>query len=596
MNEQDERKKFDDKAVFSESNELEQLVQIDEGNEGTEIDEPDPPPKTTPASPSQYNIAQQLAQTAAEAPFRRAIVFPAGRNDEGRSKYVQYSYQQLNHLVDSYAHGLSNYGIKQGSRVLMMVKAGVELIAVTFALEKIGAVPVLIDPGMGRKAFLQCVTETEPTALIGLPIVHALSKLFPKAFQTVQHRVTVGKRLFWGGATLKELQSVRQDPFPIAATTTEDEAAIAFTSGSTGIPKGVVYLHGMFRAQIKFLADEIGIKAGEIDLPGLPIFTLLNPALGTTTIIPDIDYRKLAEVNPAYLVEAIQTHGVTTSFGSPTIWKRVGKYCIENKIKLPSLKRIFMAGAPVPPWLIEQFTDILENGEVYTPFGATEALPITNMPGSEVLTETAELTEEGWGVCVGKPLAGLTVQVITLTDDPIAEWDEALAQPSGELGEIVVKGPVVTRIYLNRPIQTAQAKIKEGDEVWHRMGDMGYFDNRGRLWMCGRKSHRVETKDGLMLPVPCEAIFNAHPKVSRTALVGLGKYGQQSPILVVELTSGHIPSGQQKQTIVDELLTLGQAYDHTQEIKEFRFHKSFPVDVRHNVKIQREKLAEWVTG
>jgi acyl-CoA synthetase (AMP-forming)/AMP-acid ligase II len=165
--------------------------------------------------------------------------------------------------------------------------------------------------------------------------------------------------------------------------------------------------------------------------------------------------------------------------------------------------------------------------------------------------------------------------------------------PAGELGEIVVKGAVVTRSYLHRPEQTARAKIEDQDGVWHRMGDLGYFDSRGRLWMCGRKSHRVETPDELLLPVPVEAIFNVHPDVARTALVGIGQLGQQQPVLVVELNSGQTPSGSEKDRLVKELLALGQAYEHTRSIRDFLFHPSFPVDVRHNVKIQREKLAVW---
>lgn len=530
---------------------------------------------------------------AERAPFRPAIIFPAGRNPEGRAKYIQFNFQQLNQLVDQYAHGLTGYGIQPGERVLMLIRPGVDLVAVAFALFKLGAVPVLIDPGMGRKPFLQCVAETEPTAFIGIPLAHALRAIFRKPFKTIKRYVTVGNRRVWGAPTLAELQSDRREPFPVAPTTTESEAAVAFTSGSTGIPKGVVYLHGMFKAQIDFLRCEIGIAEGEVDLPGLPIFALFNPALGVTTIIPDMDARKPAALNPAYLVEAIQTHGVTTSFGSPTIWKIVGRYCQENDIKLPSLKRILMAGAPVPPALIESYNQILSDGEVYTPFGATEALPITNISGREILAETAKLTAQGWGVCVGRPLKGLDVRIIPLSDEPIAEWTESLALPTGELGEITVKGPVVTRLYLNRPKQTALAKIKDRDGIWHRMGDIGYFDKKGRLWMCGRKSHRVETEDELLLPVPCEAIFNAHAEVARTALVGVGAPVRQRPVLVVELNSGKIPSKKEMQRLVGELLALGEKFDHTRAIREVLFHPAFPVDVRHNVKIQREKLAVW---
>lgn len=552
-----------------------------------------------------YNIARALAEITDRAPFRPAIVFPAGRDRTGRAKYIQLTFRQLNEECDRYAHGLTEYGIRQGERTLMMIRPGVELIAIAFALLKMGAVPILIDPGMGRKAFLQCVAESEPTAFIGIPLAHVMRVLFPRSFTGIKHAVTVGganipfARWLWGGVTLQQVRSHRREPFLIAPTRSDDEGGIVFTSGSTGIPKGVIYLHGMFRAQIELLHDEVGYGDAEIDLPGLYIFALFNPALGATTIMPDMDPTRPAEVNPAYLVEAIQTHGVTTSFGSPTIWKRVAAHCLENGIRLPSMKRILMAGAPVPPSLIEQFTHILEEGDVYTPFGATEALPITMMSGREILADTAQRSDQGEGMCVGRPTRGNTIRVIQITDDPIPEWDESLVLPPGEVGEIVVKGPVVTRTYLNRPEETARAKIQEGDEIWHRMGDLGYFDEEGRLWFCGRKSHRVETPQGRMLPVPCEAIFNHHPDVARTALVGVGPLGEQRPVLVVEPRKGKMPrniwssSEEARRKFVDELLDLGAQYAHTRPIRDVLFHPSFPVDVRHNAKIGRTKLAVW---
>jgi acyl-CoA synthetase (AMP-forming)/AMP-acid ligase II len=325
----------------------------------------------------------------------------------------------------------------------------------------------------------------------------------------------------------------------------------------------------------------------------LYIFALFNPALGVTTVFPDMDPTRPAQVNPAYLVEAIQTHGVTNSFGSPAIWKRVGKYCLENDVRLPSIKRILMASAPVPPSLVADFvTRILDGGEVNTPFGASEAVPITMMSGSEIVAETAALSDQG--MCVGREIRGHTIRVIRITDDPIPEWNDALTLPRGEVGEIVVKGPVVTRAYLNRPRQTALAKIRDGDTIWHRMGDLGYLDEEGRLWFCGRKTHRVETAQGLMLPVPCEAIFDHHPDVTRTALVGVGERGQQRPVLVVEPRQGKMPATKAaRQKFTAELLKLGAEHEQTRPIQDVLFHPSFPVDVRHNAKIQREKLAVW---
>ena len=558
-------------------------------------------------TPEHYNVASALAEMAARNPYQPGIIFPAGRDLADRAKTVQLSFGQLNAECDHYAHGLTEFGVCMGDRVLLMVRPGVELIALVFALERLGAVPVLIDPGMGRRALLQCVAEAEPSTLIGVPIVHVLRRLAPKPFATVRRSAVVGHftpiNRALADTTLARLRSTRTDPFPTAPTTTESEAAVAFTSGSTGIPKGVVYLHGMFQAQIALLRDSVGIQPGEVDLALLYIFAMFNPALGVTTVIPDMDPTKSAAINPAHVAEAIQTYGVTNAFGSPTIWKRVAPYCVENGIRLPSLKRVLMASAPVPPTLIETLLDhvLAPDADVNTPFGATEAMPLTTMSGREIVDETAALSEQGQGMCVGRPLPGIDVRVIDITDRPIPTWDDALALRPGDggatpIGEIVVKGPVVTRLYLNRPQQTAQAKIQDPDGgVWHRMGDVGYFDAQGRLWFCGRKAHRVTTPDGVLFPVPCETIFNAHPDVQRTALVGVGPQGHQRPVLIVEPRKGRFPQSiLEKQRFTLELLALGVEYPHTRDIQDVLFyHDIFPTDVRHNVKIQREKLAAW---
>jgi len=365
-----------------------------------------------------------------------------------------------------------------------------------------------------------------------------------------------------------------------------------FTSGSTGIPKGAVYTHGMFEAQVRLIRKTYGIEPGEVDLPTFPLFALFDPALGMTAVIPDMDPRFPAHADPAKLVEAIEDHCPTNMFGSPALLDNLGRYGEQHGLKLPSLKRIISAGAPVRPDILERMSRMLVGGaQVYTPFGATESLPVCNIGSAEVLAETAQETRAGKGICVGRPVEEVCVRVIEITDEAIPTWSDALLSPVGKVGEITVKGPVVTREYYARPEQTRLAKITDGPAVVHRMGDVGYFDASGRLWMCGRKNHRVETAEGLLFTVPVEEIFNAHPGILRTALVGVGERGRAEPVVIVEREPGN---EQTDAALHAELTAYAARHAATQSIKRFLFYPDrLPVDARHNAKIEREKLTLW---
>ncbi len=471
----------------------------------------------------------------------------------------------------------------------LLVKPCLEFIPLVFAIFKVGALPVLIDPGMGRKPFLRCIEAIAPRVLIAEPIVMALKGLFPSSFRSVEIPITVGRSTWWwGGTTLSACRVPSDAPFAALSAERDDEAAILFTSGSTGPAKGVTYTHGIFDAQTRHIQEMYDIQPGEIDLACFPLFGLFSMAMGMTVVIPDMDPTKPAKADPAKLTEAIQTQGCTSAFGSPAIWKRVALRCREQGTTLPSMRRILMAGAPVPVWMHEAFAEILTNGaELHTPYGATESLPVASIGSHEVLGDTQRSTRAGGGSCVGRPAPGIDIRIIGISDEPIAHWSDDLELPTGQIGEICVQGEVVTHEYKNAPEHTAAAKIQKGSEICHRIGDLGYLDPKGRLWFCGRKSHRVRLTDGTeMYTVPCEAIFNEHPDVYRTALVGV----DGTPVIVVELESGvQTPTDQ----LTDELLALGQASELTAAIRQVRFHPGFPVDVRHNAKIRRGELAEW---
>lgn len=543
---------------------------------------------STPASPepaeraANANIARHLTLMAASRPRTPALKIPRGRTRAGDIDYLTLTFAELAAEAGAWRALLKASGVRRGDRTLVMVRPGLPLIALVFALFQLGAVPVIIDPGMGLKSFLGCVAHSGSRVLVGIRSARWASRIFRAAFRSVEVRVPASgslvARLAPGEAQAPELE------VQVAASDPGDLAAILFTSGSTGPAKGVCYEHGMFDAQVRLIRETYGITPGEIDLPLLPIFALFNPALGLTTIVPEIDPRHPAEVDPARIVQAIHQEKVTTSFGSPTLWAKIGDYCQATGTQLTGLRRVLCAGAPVSAALWESSRTFLPNGRLYSPYGATEALPVSSVSATEISTA------RGFGACVGRPVAGIEVKIIRPADGPLAELADTRELPTAEIGEIIVAGPVVTKAYDNMPEATAAAKIKEGARVWHRMGDCGYLDADGRIWFCGRKIERVETPQGTLYPEVCEQIFRAHPRATRCALIGLGERGRQRPALVVETQPVGASEGR---ALATELQALARRHPATATIENFFFHPKFPVDVRHNAKIHRLALARW---
>jgi acyl-CoA synthetase (AMP-forming)/AMP-acid ligase II len=538
-------------------------------------------PQPAVSGSANANIARHLSAMAAAQSQHVALKIPRSVSHAGDIDYLSLTFRELDAEVGAWTARLSEAGVRRGDRTLLMVRQGLPLIAAAFAIFRHGAVPVVIDPGMGLKSFLHCVAQSKPRALVGIPLAQLVSRVARRAFRSVEVRITAPSALM---ARLSKNDVASSGDIPPAMASPTDLAAVLFTSGSTGAPKGVCYEHGMFDAQVRLIRETYRIEPGEIDLPLLPIFALFNPALGMTTIVPHIDPRRPATLDPALIVRAIQQESVTNSFGSPTLWKKVADHCVANGIQLSSMRRVLCAGAPVPASLWTAAPKFLPNGSLHSPYGATEALPVATISAAEVNTQSVK------GACVGRPITGIDVRIIPVIDQPLAALPDAV--PPGTTGEITVRGPVVTKEYDANPVATAAAKIPDSATagVWHRMGDCGYEDATGRLWFCGRKVERVETELGTLYPEPCEQVFRSDPRVGRCALIGLGPRGKQRPAIVVEVK---LSSSAECRRFARELAGLGALHAHTATIRTFYFHPRFPVDVRHNAKIHRLSLAKW---
>ena len=576
------------------------------------------------------NIACHLGRMARSQPLTPALKIPRGRTLTGDIDYLTLTFAGLAAEVDAWHAHLAARGVRRGDRVLVMVRQGLPLLAAAFALFQLGAVPVLIDPGMGRASFLACVARTRPRVLLGILPAWIISQFFRPTFRSVEVRVLVSRRPT--ARLAAPATTGASGPVNAVVSAPDDLAAILFTSGSTGAPKGVCYTHGMFDAQVRLVREAYGILPGEIDLPLLPLFALFNPALGLTTIVPEFDPRHPARLDPARIVQAIRQENVTNSFGSPTLWRILALHCQRERLQLPTLRRVLCAGAPVPPDLWALMAGILPNGELHSPYGATEVLPVSTISGPDVTAKVTATTLAGGGTCVGRVLPANRVKIIALTDGPLATLAAARELPPGEIGEIIVSGPSVTREYDGLPAATAAAKIAalniqpstsnaqlspqpcvalnvecsmlevgrssgSASSPWHRMGDCGYLDASGYLWFCGRKAELVRTPAGPLFTGQVEPFFNTCAGVRRSALIGLGAAGRQQAAMVIEPDEpGLIKDSDACRHFARALRAAAAGHPYAGRMEIFYFHPAFPVDVRHNAKIHRLALARWAAG
>lgn len=535
------------------------------------------------------NISRRFEKQALVDPQKPALILSKRRWFRTQYDYQTLNFQLVMERVLAITQGLRKLGVKRGERVVLFVKPGAYLAPLTFALFRLGAVPVFIDPGMGKTNLLRCLKKARPEVMIAEPIVHFLKLFYSQEFSSIRLSLKPGQ--------LQKMETLKPDEsLRFCENTRADElAAILFTSGGTGEPKGVCYDHALFDTQTTLLQQMFGLDSNQRDCPGFPLFSLFTLCMGMTSVLPELNAAKPASVKPERVVQQILDQKCSFLAGSPAIWEKVAQYCHDHHIQLPSVKWVVMFGAPVSLKIHRLFQHILPHGNTYTPYGATEALPVSLIDGHSILEQHQEAMESGLGWAIGKPVDQVKISIIPITDEVITRLDQAPPVAPYTLGEIIVQGPVVTKEYDGMPEATALAKINDPKHgFWHRMGDIGYLDQHGALWFGGRKSHRVATADGLLSSSQCEAIFDSHPQVKRSALIGLGVDGHQIPAIVIEPEAKQMMSKKYRDQLLQELKERALNNSNTQSIEHFYFASSFPVDVRHNIKIDRLKLKQMV--
>lgn len=525
------------------------------------------------------NLFDNFRKTATQYPSKPAFIY-----FDDKSGWTTLTYSDLQEQTHRFLRGLEACSLTPGMTTALMTPPSADFFPFALALLQFGIIPIIFDPAVGLKKIGEILAESKPDIFIGNTLTHTLRIFFGWGRDSIKHNLTIEN-------VKRRTLNVRPQ-LPITNLQLPNTAAIIYTSGSTGLPKGAIYTQENLAAQLELLKNTFQISPDEVDLPAFPLYALIDLLLGVTSVIPDITFPVPAKTDPAKVIGAIQQFNVTNMFASPVVLKilessssLLSGASSRTPNGLHSLKRIITAGAPATIDLQKRFRHLLaENTALYGIYGATESLPIAKVESREIFN-LEEKTKNGAGICLGKPIEGVNVRIIPITDEPINAWQDSLEVEKNVVGEITVQSEATTRGYIHREDANGISKIEYRGNIIHRMGDVGYFDDEGRLWYCGRKSHRVITKDDVLFTEQIENIFNAHPQVFRTALVGISG----EPVLWVELQKG-INTNQDKIRL--QLMELAKDHPQASAIKRFLFMKKFPTDVRHNSKIIRETLAE----
>lgn len=486
------------------------------------------------------NIVEILFENAQKFPEKLAIVH----------KKEKITYGELAQDVKNYAQYFLSKGIKKGDNVLIFVPMSIELYKILSAIFYLGATAVFVDAWADKNRLNQALTIVPCKAFIGCPKAFIL-KLMSKKIREVGINIVSGN--------IKKPQKAQD----VEIATPDTTALITFTTGSTGLPKAAKRTHEFLLEQHYILKKHLLPNENDVDLASLPIFVLHNLACGTTSVIPDFNPQKPADINPQKILNDIKQNNIITSVGSPRFYEKLAEF---GEIK--GLNKIFTGGAPVFPKLAKLLQEKFVNTNVEIVYGSTEAEPIASISTKELLNFNGNVKD---GLLVGKPIDDINVKIIKPTDEPIEDFESTWLN-TGEIGEICVEGKHVLKEYFNSSEAQKFAKIQYNGQVWHRTGDAGYIDNNGNLFLMGRVKNRFEHNGKEVYVFPIE---NALLEIEGIEIGTIMKI-ENEIIIIVETRFTH-------SKLEQELKSRGFEFDKLVITR-------IPRDPRHNSKIDYDKL------
>jgi olefin beta-lactone synthetase len=544
------------------------------------------------------NLAEVARGVAQTDPERTAVIEPKwSRRRKGVRGYRRFSYASLSADAESVAVGLREIGVAEGTRTVFMAPPCYDACVLALALTRVGATTLWIDPAVGYLNVGERLRRIKPEAFVGVPLAHLGRMAFGWGPRLRQTAIVTGSARIPGFHTIGSLKRTAPAVPAEPDVSSEDPAMVLYTTGSTGPAKPVLYNHRQ-AAHIYHVAHESWrfreCERPPVDLAAFPAFAYIVLSAGGTAVVPPIDFARQGpgDADPEAVLQVINDCKVSSMFASPALLENIARYANSHGVRTPTLRRVIGGGAPIYDSTIRPLLQMVDpSGDVLSNYGATEVLPATELSGKESLA-TWDETARGAGLCVGRPFPGVDVQIMRTSDGPVDSIDSAAFLEPGKIGEVVIHSRHVSPAYLGDKKNTDLHKIPGKDGCWwHRTRDAGYLDTLGRLWYVGRVSQCVKIDSGTLYPLQVEPVFNQDERVRRSALVGVGPPGQTRAVLCVQLQAD-VPSGQ-RTAVERELLQLAAASELTRPIRSVLFHPKFPVDPRHNSKIDRPSLARW---
>ncbi|WP_434447254.1 AMP-binding protein [Lentzea sp. E54] len=528
-------------------------------------------------TPTRGGVAARFHAVAGAQPDKAALVCGTVKVN-GVVEYTTTTYGELAATAHRFAAALTKAGVRKATKTALACPPGRDLFAVVFALLDVGAVPVVADPGLGLRALTRGFRHVRPQALLGGPQAHAHARANRFAFGSVRTWLTTAATPCPGARSLVSSAGGRAAPAKIEP---DDLASIGFTTGSTGPALPVETSHGGLSATADLVAEVHGLCPDDVSLVLSPFLAVLDLMNGLTCVLPPVRPAALASADPAVLADAINRFRVTTFFASPPVLDALTGWLRASGTRVPSVRKVITGGAPVPPALLDSARPQFHPAaRLITTYGSTEALPMCSFDQAGLAADRSD-----WGTPLGSPVPGTELRLVAPDDG--RHGDPLTPVATGQVGEIVVTGPQVSTRYHRSPESDRARKIEREGRTWHRTGDLGRIDEQGVVWFQGRISHAVPTRSGLALTAPWERLFDEHPAVRRSALVGVA--GQ--PVVCVELQRDTPRSDWP--ALRAELQALAQRHEMTRHVAHFLPHRGFPVDIRHNAKIRRDLLSKW---